>query len=83
MNTISVLPRVLLACAVASACSPATPAPDRQTADTGPVCAQKAGSQQSYSSANEAVRDGVVVMVRGECPASRPGMDSGGGSSGM
>jgi hypothetical protein len=83
MNTIPRLPCILLACAIASACTPTTPAPVQQTADTGLVCARKAGGQQSYWSAAEAVRDGGVVILRGECPSSRPGMDSGGGSSGM
>jgi hypothetical protein len=77
------LPCALLACAVATACTPATPAPDRQSADTGLVSAQEAGANQSYWSENEAVRDGAVVVVRGECPP-RSNMDGGGGgSSGM
>jgi hypothetical protein len=45
--------------------------------------ADQAGANQSYWSDAEAVRDGATVMLRGECPLSRPGMDSGGGRSGM
>jgi hypothetical protein len=64
---------VLLARAVAIGCTPRAPEPDRQAADTGLVCAQKAGANQSYWSRAAAVRDGAVFMVRGECPSVATG----------
>jgi hypothetical protein len=51
---------------------------NKQAADTGLVCAQKAGANQSYWSETEAGRDGGVVVLRGECP-TRSNKDGGGG----
>jgi len=46
-----------------------------------PVCAVKAGQRQSYWSEAEARRDGAMVLLAGECPAS-PNSEGGVGSSG-
>jgi hypothetical protein len=51
-------------------------------ARAAPVCAVKAGTKQSYWNACQASRDGAVVVLAGECPAS-PNSDGGGGSGGM
>ena len=48
---------------------------------TAPVCAVKAGTRQSYWNACQASRDGAIVVLTGECPAS-PNSDGGGGSGG-
>jgi hypothetical protein len=50
-------------------------------AQTAPVCAVKGGTRQSYWNACQATRDGAIVVLAGECPAS-PNSDGGGGGSG-
>jgi hypothetical protein len=61
----------------------AQPIKSSNCTQVAPVCAVKAGTKQSYW--NACHRDGAIVLLTGECPATpnSEGGGGGGGSGGM
>jgi hypothetical protein len=70
-----------LAASLLLGCAPQQLAVNRN--GQAPVCAVKAGQRQSYWNEAVAGRDGAIILLAGECPAS-PNSEGGvGGSGGM